>query len=85
MPLSREQQLELYSRMLRIRRFEEALTQNRMGGHLSIGQEAAIAGACMALTSSRCRAQAATVSRSSDASHSSSEPSATPSNRNVDR
>lgn len=49
MALSRDQQLELYSRMVRIRRFEEALTQNRMGGHLSIGQEAAIAGACIAL------------------------------------
>lgn len=35
--------------MQRIRLFEEALIKNDMKGHLSIGQEAAIAGACMAL------------------------------------
>lgn len=35
--------------MQRIRLFEEALIKNDMRGHLSIGQEAAIAGACMAL------------------------------------
>ncbi len=49
MTLDRGRQLELFSRMLRIRRFEEALVANRLGGHLSVGQEAAIAGACMAL------------------------------------
>jgi pyruvate dehydrogenase E1 component alpha subunit len=49
MTLDRAQQLEMYSRMLRIRRFEEALVANRLGGHLSIGQEAAIVGACIAL------------------------------------
>jgi pyruvate dehydrogenase E1 component alpha subunit len=49
MSLDQAGQLELYTRMLRIRRFEEALIANRRGGHLSIGQEAAIAGACMAL------------------------------------
>jgi pyruvate dehydrogenase E1 component alpha subunit len=49
MPLESAQQLELFTRMLRIRRFEEALIENRRGGHLSIGQEAAITGACMAL------------------------------------
>lgn len=40
---------ETYRRMLRIRRFEEALIANQMRGHLSIGQEGAIVGACMAL------------------------------------
>lgn len=35
--------------MQRIRRFEEALQKTSLGGHLSIGQEAAIVGACMAL------------------------------------
>lgn len=49
MPLDRTQQLELYSRMVRIRKFEEAVMVNHSGGHMSIGQEAAIAGACMAL------------------------------------
>jgi pyruvate dehydrogenase E1 component alpha subunit len=49
MPLDRDQQLELYSRMLRIRRFEEAIIAHNPVGHLSIGQEAAIAGACIAL------------------------------------
>jgi acetoin:2,6-dichlorophenolindophenol oxidoreductase subunit alpha len=41
--------LELYRRMHRIRQFEEALIKAEMRGHLSIGQEAAITGACMAL------------------------------------
>lgn len=47
--------LELYRRMLRIRRFEQAAEKNIKAGkisgacHVSIGQEAAIAGACMAL------------------------------------
>ena len=49
MPLDRARQLELYSRMLRIRRFEEAIIKHHPVGHLSIGQEAAIAGACIAL------------------------------------
>ena len=49
MPLDRSQQLELYSRMLRIRRFEEAIVAHYPVGHLSIGQEGAIVGACMAL------------------------------------
>src|SRR5689334_3143418 len=49
MPLTRPQQLELYRRMHRIRQFEEAITMTELGGHLSIGQEAAIAGACVAL------------------------------------
>jgi pyruvate dehydrogenase E1 component alpha subunit len=49
MSLTSTQQLELLRRMQRIRQFEEALIQNNMRGHLSIGQEAAIAGACMAL------------------------------------
>lgn len=41
--------LEAYRRMLRIRKFEEVLIGEQMMGHLSIGQEAAIVGACMAL------------------------------------
>lgn len=54
MPLTREELLEAYRRMLRIRRFEEAasrLTEEGIvpGMHSSIGQEAAIVGACMAL------------------------------------
>ena len=49
MTLDQARQLELYSRMFRIRKFEEALVANRLGGHRSIGQEAAIAGACIAL------------------------------------
>lgn len=49
MPLTRAQQLELYRRMQRIRRFEEAILGTELGGHLSIGQEAAIVGACIAL------------------------------------
>ena len=49
------QQLETYRRMLRIRRFEEEGTRLYQEGeiagayHASIGQEAAIVGACMAL------------------------------------
>src|SRR3546814_7275164 len=49
MALDRTGQLELFSRMVRIRKFEEALIAHHPVGHLSIGQEAAIAGACMAL------------------------------------
>jgi TPP-dependent pyruvate/acetoin dehydrogenase alpha subunit len=49
MPLDRAQSLECYSRMLRIRRFEEAIIAHHPVGHLSIGQEGAIVGACMAL------------------------------------
>lgn len=49
------QRLDAYRRMLRIRRFEEEGTRLFRGGkipgafHASIGQEAAIVGACMAL------------------------------------
>src|SRR5262245_37389559 len=43
------QQLEIYRRMQRIRQFEEAIIQHELRGHLSIGQEGAIVGACMAL------------------------------------
>jgi TPP-dependent pyruvate/acetoin dehydrogenase alpha subunit len=55
MSLSKEQQLETYRRMLRIRRFEQEgsrlYTAGKIGGafHASIGQEATIVGACMAL------------------------------------
>ena len=49
MSLNRDQQLEIYRRMQRIRQFEEAIISNGLRGHLSIGQEAAIVGACMAL------------------------------------
>src|ERR1700685_1958298 len=55
MPLSRAQQHEAYRRMLRIRRFEEEGTRLYIAGkipgayHASIGQEAAIVGACLAL------------------------------------
>lgn len=49
MTLDTARQLELYTRMLRIRKFEEAIVANNPVGHLSIGQEAAITGACMAL------------------------------------
>lgn len=49
MSLDRAQQLEMFRRMLRIRLFEEALIAHYPVGHLSIGQEGAIAGACMAL------------------------------------
>lgn len=45
---------EMYRRMVRIRRFEEALIEamrrgESVGGHLSNGQEAASVGACLAL------------------------------------
>jgi pyruvate dehydrogenase E1 component alpha subunit len=55
MPLSEKQQQEAYRRMLRIRRFEEEGTRLYTAGqipgayHASIGQEATIVGACMAL------------------------------------
>jgi len=49
MSFDRAQALECYSRMLRIRRFEEAIIAHHPVGHLSIGQEGAIVGACMAL------------------------------------
>lgn len=55
MSLSTEQQLELYRRMQRIRYFELAAEEQLKAGnipgvcHSSIGQEAAIVGACMAL------------------------------------
>ena len=49
MALDPARQLECYSRMLRIRRFEEAIIAHHPVGHLSIGQEGAIVGACMAL------------------------------------
>src|SRR5580658_2548114 len=54
-PLGKERQLEIYRRMLRIRRFEEQGTRLFSAGkipgayHASIGQEATIVGACMAL------------------------------------
>ena len=53
--LSRDQQLEMYRRMLLIRRFEETVKEfmdaaEMVGGaHLSLGQEGAIVGACAAL------------------------------------
>lgn len=49
MPLDPAQALECYTRMLRIRKFEEAIIAHYPVGHLSIGQEGAIVGACMAL------------------------------------
>src|SRR3984885_831453 len=55
MPLTRSQQYEIYRRMLRIRKFEEEGTRLYIAGkipgayHASIGQEATIVGACMAL------------------------------------
>lgn len=55
MSLSSIQSCEAYRRMLRIRRFEEEGTRLYKGGkipgafHASIGQEAAIVGACLAL------------------------------------
>ena len=55
MPFTRSQQSEAYRRMVRIRVFEEAGTRlYKMGQipgayHASIGQEAAIVGACLAL------------------------------------
>src|SRR5688500_6177201 len=55
MSLTPAQQREAYRRMLRIRKFEEEGTRQFMAGqipgafHASIGQEAAIVGACLAL------------------------------------
>ena len=55
MPLSQTLQREAYRRMLRIRKFEEEGTRLYTAGmipgayHASIGQEAAIVGACLAL------------------------------------
>ena len=55
MPLTRAQQLETYRRMMRIRKFEEEGTRLYTAGeipgayHASIGEEATIVGACMAL------------------------------------
>src|SRR5258708_22338279 len=55
MTLDRHQQQEAYRRMLRIRKFEEEGTRLFKAGqipgayHASIGQEAAIVGACLAL------------------------------------
>jgi acetoin:2,6-dichlorophenolindophenol oxidoreductase subunit alpha len=49
MALALSRQLELYRRMQRIRQFEEAIQTTSIAGHLSIGQEAAIVGACIAL------------------------------------
>lgn len=55
MSLTKDQQLEMYRRMQRIRQFEEAAIRLYREGkipgacHCSIGQEAAIVGACMAL------------------------------------
>lgn len=55
MPFSTTQALEAYRRMERIRCFEETAQELYLGGkipgacHCSIGQEAAIVGACMAL------------------------------------
>ena len=47
--LTTERKLEMYRRMQRIRQFEESLIIRGTEGHLAIGQEAAIVGACMAL------------------------------------
>src|SRR5690606_4355548 len=55
MPLTPSLKQEAYRRMLRIRRFEEEGTKLYVAGaipgafHASIGQEAAIVGACLAL------------------------------------
>lgn len=55
MSLNDVQQREMYRRMLRIRKFEEEGTKLYMAGkipgafHASVGQEATIVGACMAL------------------------------------
>ena len=60
MPLTRELQREAYRRMLRIRKFEEEGTRLYTAGeiagayHASIGQEAAIVGACLALRDDDC-------------------------------
>lgn len=55
MPATTAELTEMYRRMMRIRRFEEAVQQLAARGelpgsiHLSIGQEAQIVGSCMAL------------------------------------
>lgn len=55
MSFTKEQSLEMYERMLRIRKFEEEGTRQFIAGaipgafHASIGQEATIVGGCMAL------------------------------------
>lgn len=53
MTLSRDQLTEMYRRMLRIRLFEEAMLAHRTDvpgiGHSSVGMEASVVGACMAL------------------------------------
>ena len=55
MGLNRELLFEIYRRMLRVRRFEEEASrlveagETPGGMHSSIGQEAAIVGACMTL------------------------------------
>jgi len=49
MSLDQARQLELFTRMLRVRRFEESLIANYPMGHMSIGHEGAVVGACMAL------------------------------------
>ena len=55
MPFTKDQHREAFRRMLRIRKFEEEGTRLFMAGqipgayHASIGQEATIVGACMAL------------------------------------
>jgi acetoin:2,6-dichlorophenolindophenol oxidoreductase subunit alpha len=55
MSMTREQEMESYRRMVRIRRFEEEGTRLYTAGvipgayHASIGEEATIVGACMAL------------------------------------
>src|ERR1700721_3162682 len=55
MSFTKAKKLEAYRRMLRIRKFEEAGTRLFTAGqipgayHASIGQEATIVGACMAL------------------------------------
>lgn len=60
MSLTHEQYREAYRRMLRIRKFEEEGTRLYKNGeipgayHASIGQEAAIVGACMALRDDDC-------------------------------
>ena len=49
MSLEKSDHFEMYRRMQRIRCFEEAVKTLDVEGHLSIGQEGAIVGACMAL------------------------------------
>ncbi|RWI46062.1 MAG: pyruvate dehydrogenase (acetyl-transferring) E1 component subunit alpha, partial [Mesorhizobium sp.] len=55
MQLNGDQRLEAYRRMLRIRRFEEEGMRRFKGDkipgffHASVGQEAAVVGACLAL------------------------------------